>query len=55
MLTTGKGDKVDLAATKGGHWHLSQPDYCMAREREVKLFPNVASRQPISMIRIIGR
>ncbi len=31
---------------RGGQWHQSQPDYCMARERDGKLFRNVAVRQP---------
>ena len=31
---------------RGGQWHQSQPDYCMARERDGKLFRNVAVRRP---------
>ena len=31
---------------RGGQWHQSQPDYCMARDRDAKLFQNVAIRRP---------
>ena len=31
---------------RGGQWHQSQPDYCMARDRDAKLFQNVAVRRP---------
>jgi hypothetical protein len=31
---------------RGRQWHQSQPDYCMARERDGKLFQNVAVRRP---------
>jgi hypothetical protein len=31
---------------RGGHWHQSQPDYCMARELDVRHFRNVAFWQP---------
>jgi hypothetical protein len=37
---------MDLAATEGGQWHQSQPDYCMAQDRDEKLFRNMAFWQP---------
>jgi hypothetical protein len=33
---------------RGGQWHQSQPDYCMAWDRDAKLFRNVAIRRPRS-------
>ncbi len=31
---------------RGGQWHQSQPDYCMARDEDVKLFRNIAIQWP---------
>jgi hypothetical protein len=31
---------------RGGQWHQSQPDYCMAWDVDAKLFQNVAIQQP---------
>jgi hypothetical protein len=31
---------------RGGQWYQSQPDYCMARDRDAKFFWNVAVRRP---------
>ncbi len=31
---------------RGGQWHQSQPDYCMARDADAKLIWNVAFQQP---------
>jgi hypothetical protein len=31
---------------RGRQWHQSQPDYCMARDGDAKLFQNVAIRRP---------
>ncbi len=41
-MMTGKRGTMDLAAMEGGHWHQSQPDYCMARDADAKLIRNVA-------------
>ena len=37
---------MNLAAAEGGRWYHSQPDYCLARERDVGQFWNVAFRRP---------
>jgi hypothetical protein len=42
----GRGARWTWQQQRGGHWHLSQPDYCMARESDVRHFRNVAFRQP---------
>jgi hypothetical protein len=42
----GRGARWTWKQQRGGHWHQSQPDYCMARELDVRHFRNVAFRQP---------
>ncbi len=37
---------MDLAAAEGRHWHQSQPDYCMARDGDAKLFWGIAFWRP---------
>jgi hypothetical protein len=42
----GLGARWTWQQRRGGHWHQSQPDYCMAWGEDAKLFRNVAFRQP---------
>jgi hypothetical protein len=42
----GGGAKWTWRQQRGGQWHQSQPDYCMARDRDTKLFRNATFRQP---------
>jgi hypothetical protein len=42
----GRGARWIWRQRRGGHWHQSQPDYCMARESDVRHFCNVAFWQP---------
>ena len=42
----GRGARWTWRQRRGGHWHQSQPDYCMAGDASVRHFRNVAFRQP---------
>jgi hypothetical protein len=42
----GRGAQWTWWQWRGGHWHQSQPDYCMARDTDAKLIRNVAFQQP---------
>jgi hypothetical protein len=42
----GRGARWTWRQQRGGQWHQSQPDYCMALDRDTKLFWNVAFQQP---------
>ncbi len=42
----GRGARWTWRQQRGGHWHQSQPDYCMARDADEKLIRNVAFQQP---------
>ncbi len=42
----GRGAQWTWRQRRGGHWHQSQPDHCMARESDVRHFCNVAFWQP---------
>jgi hypothetical protein len=42
----GPGARWTWRQWRGGHWHQSQPDYCMAWGEDAKLFCNVAFWQP---------
>jgi hypothetical protein len=42
----GRGVQWTWRQQRGGHWHQSQPDYCMARDADAKLIRNVTFQQP---------
>jgi hypothetical protein len=41
----GRGARWTWRQWRGGQWHQSQPDYCMARDADATLIQNVAFRQ----------
>ena len=42
----GPGVRLTWRQRRGGRWYHSQPDYCLAREGDVKLLQNAAFQQP---------